>query len=129
MIRLNPDCVRDILLYCEDNCTFTESAEFASGAPLTVDGRSYEWDVLAYHLRQCELTGYFYRAEHDMCGTYYVADLAPVAHEFLANIRRQDNWEKVKATAAKVGSASLSALSSIAAEVIGAAVRAALGLP
>lgn len=128
-MRLNPDCVRDILMYCENKCTTTSGVEFDPGTTLTMDGRTYNWEELSYHLRQCDLSGYFYKASQDMYGTYFIEDLSPAAHEFLANIRSNDNWSKVKSTASKVGSLSLSTLSSIASAVVAAAIKASLGLP
>lgn len=128
-MKLNPDCVRDILLYCEERCTMTQGVEFIPENSLTVDNRTYDWDELSYHLRQCDLSGYFYKATRDMYGEYFVVDISPLAHEFLANVRQQNNWVKVKSIASKVGATSLSALSTIAVQVVSAAIKEAIGLP
>lgn len=128
-MKLNPDCVRDILLYCEENCAMAQGVDFIPGNSITVDDRTYDWEELSYHLRQCDLSGYFYKATRDMYGEYFVLDISPSAHEFLANVRQQGNWIKVKSIAEKVGSTSLSALSSIAVQVVSAAIKSAIGLP
>ena len=45
-------------------------------------------------------------------------DILYAGHEFIDSIRNDDNWEKVKALASKVGSFSISTLQQIAVSVI-----------
>lgn len=47
-----------------------------------------------------------------------IADLTPSGHEFLANIRADTNWNKVKQKSKAIGSESLSVLAQIAGQVI-----------
>ena len=127
-MELNPDCVRDILMECEEKCTTTRAAKFSWNHTFTRDGRCYSSEETYYHLRQCELNGYFFHPSKDLDRNFYVVDLSPKAHEFLANIRRKDNWENTKKIASGIGSVSLSTLSSIASNVISAAVKAYFGI-
>lgn len=119
-MRLNPDCVRDILLTVEEKCDFSSSWFFDSSKP--PDGRLKKYDAaeIAYHLRQCKMSelitaGKFY----GQGGNLIVTDLTPAGHEFLENIRKDTVWNKVKSIAIKnVGSCALSALMSIAQKVV-----------
>ena len=125
-MKLNPDCIRDILLFCEERCTAVSEAEFSGDSALETGGRSYQSDELFYHLNQCRLNGYFTKAGADIVGNYTVQDLTPKAHEFLANIRSDSVWNDVKGIAVKTGSKSLAALTQIATAVVSEIIRATL---
>lgn len=123
-MRLNPDCIRDILLYCENVCVPDNGAEFDYQSVFTYDNRKYSGEELYYHLRQCNLNGFFVNAEdYFLVSEYYVADISPKAHEFLSNIRKDTIWQKTKVTAAKVGSSSLNALCQIASSVVSGIIK------
>lgn len=127
-MKLNPDCIRDILLECEEKCTALHGVKFCWDDGFTRGGRTYSGEETLYHLRQCELTGYFIKTSKDLNRNFFVLDLSPMGHEFLANIRSQENWEETKKVASSIGSASLSALSSIASGLITAAIKSKLGI-
>ena len=127
-MKLNPDCVRDILLECEEGCTPSQFVKFPESEEFIMEKRVYSHEETLYHLRQCKLNGYFSNAWEDMMGNFTVQDLSPKAHEFLANTKDKTNWEKTKTTASKVGSMSLSVLSSIASAVVSGAIKAHLGI-
>ena len=66
-MKLNPDCVRDILLAVEEGCDI--------GRGVSIPGPNYsrlqpynESEVL-YHVRQCDLSGFLYQAKTDLLGT------------------------------------------------------------
>lgn len=54
--------------------------------------------------------------------------LSPTGHQFLSDIRSDNNWNKTKEIAKNIGSDSLSALKDIAAGVITAMIQKQLGL-
>lgn len=54
-------------------------------------------------------------------------DLTPDGHEFLANIREDNNWNKIKTISSSIGFASLKVISSIAEGVATAAINQQLG--
>ena len=58
-----------------------------------------------------------------------IAQPAKKGHQFLANIRQDTNWNKVKTVAETVGSKSLDVLSNIASDVIATVAKSAMGLP
>lgn len=54
--------------------------------------------------------------------------LSPLGHQFLSDIRSDNNWTKTKEIAHTVGSESLSAIKDIATGVISSLVQKQLGL-
>ncbi len=125
-MKLNPDCVRDILLAVEEGCDI--------GRGVSIPGPNYsrlqpynESEVL-YHVRQCDLSGFLYQAKTDLLGTYTIRDLTPAGHEFLANIRKDTIWSGVKDVAGKVGATSLNAIVQIASNVVAQMIKHQFGL-
>jgi len=130
-MQLNPDCVRDILFYIEDNTGYNETAEFEnvtgkslfSPTELNTEHPSYclinkyGADVLYYHLNYCEKSGLVEDSE-EYTDIIYISDLTPMGHEFLSNIRADNVWTNTKEIANKVGSKSLDSLIQISSSVI-----------
>lgn len=125
-MKLNPDCIRDILITVESATTFSECLilpyEKIESCELL---KKYDLETILYHVRQCEwshlLKGVSFTTE-----TLYVHDLYPSGHQFLNDIREDRNWNKVKSIAKKAGSNSLSALMQIATGVITSLISANL---
>lgn len=117
-MKLNPDCIRSILLSVEDTTTFTYSFEYEIGKTYPLLS-TYSHEEILYHIKQASLNGMFTNVSYYDNGDYvYINDLSPKAHEFLANIRSNDIWYKTKSIASKVGSISLDALCQISAQVV-----------
>lgn len=127
-MKLNPDCIRDLLMECEEQCTPYQSAAFTPQEPFVRDGREYSWEETLYHLEQCRMSGFFSGASRDIVDTYRVTDITPKAHEFLANIRNDNIWKATKGMASKVGSFSLDILKSCAATVVSEIIKGHLGV-
>lgn len=126
-MKLNPDCIRDILLAIEktsdfDNVFYLDDENYDSLVP------GYDFNTVMYHLRQCDLYGYLYNSSISCTGSCSVVDLTPKAHEFINNIRKDTNWNKTKEVAGKVGSFSLNVLSQIATNVITSLINSYTGL-
>lgn len=132
-MKLNPDCVRDVLMALEGitdgrtSYTFGSFEAFKENFSLA----AYTADEVEYHLRQCDLNGFLVGARFGASGEFTVIDLSPRAHEFLANIRSETIYKATKERLGKVGVFSLKALvdvaKSVAAEVIANGLSA--GLP
>lgn len=114
-MKLNPDCVRDLLLEIEQS---TDSNKMYSYSPQDEYLKKYDKNTVYYHFRQAALSELLYNSEFDMSGDFYCVDLSPKGHQFLNDIRSENNWKKTKEIAANVGSFSLDALSNIATSVI-----------
>lgn len=120
-MKLNPDCIRDILLTVEDNSTIDSGIQYPDDSLELLS--KYEPDEVLYHIKQCELSYLVTKVERFVGGSCYILDLSPSGHEFLANIRSDNNWNKTKSIAKTVGSQSLSAIKDIATGVISELIK------
>ena len=110
-MRLDPDCVREVLMAAE---TMTDGKKLI-GWDCSEPFGKYDADVFRYHVLQCMRYGYF--IDGDFVGRtdcFRFRDISPAAHDFLANIRDNAIWEKVKQATAKAGVASLQLLAQLA---------------
>lgn len=119
-MRLDPDCVRDILLTVEENTGYRKELQISREEPLPEQLQKYGFNAVAYHVSQCIMAGLLVEGHHFLRVEIAIADLTPAGHEFLANIRADTNWSKIKQKAKAVGSESLSVLAQIAGQVISA---------
>lgn len=65
---------------------------------------------------------------YDGSKSFWVADLSPSGHEFLANIQSDTLWNNVKNISSKVGSKSLNTMIQIASAVVTEIIKSQLGL-
>lgn len=121
-MKLNPDCIREILILVEEACDHENYLECPEEFPSSVTER-YSLNELYYHIKQCELSGFIRGVNWLLDGSCSIRDLTPSGHQFLADIRSDTNWNKTKEIAQKVGSTSLSAIAKIASEVITAVIK------
>ncbi|NQG98452.1 DUF2513 domain-containing protein [Streptococcus suis] len=114
-MKLNPDCIRDILFVVEENATF--STEVEQELLLEKMPANYTNAEILYHVRQCEHSGLFLKVTHYF-GGFTIQDLSPRGHQFINDIRKDTNWKKTKEIANSVGSTSLDVIKDISAQVI-----------
>ena len=117
-MKLNPDCIRDLLLDVEAKSTFDNVVIYyeETDEPLF---NKYGVDTVFYHIRQADYAGFFIgEVTYTFDLSAIIIDLSPEAHEFLANIRQDTNWNKTKSIASKVGSFSLNVLKDISVGVV-----------
>lgn len=129
-MRLNPDCTRDILMFMEEK---TEPHSFLSFSPDSFAEQSvklsqYSEKELIYHVKQAAESGFFLGYKEDLSGGFWLRDLSPKAHEFLANIRSDNIWNKTKSVACKIGATSMNALIQIASNVVTEIIKQQLTL-
>lgn len=118
-MRLDPDCVRDILLV-------VEALEFGSELAikdLKLALPSYSEEQLRYHCRQLYSSGFIdalvvTSGQGVLPSVARVYDLMPLGHQFLADIRSDKIWADTKQIAASIGSTSLDVLSSVASKIL-----------
>lgn len=126
-MKLNPDCIRDILLIIEslsNNINFIYSRQLIENLP------QYDPVEILYHVRQMEMSNLIIIPlnSFSLDGSYLIKDLTPSGHQLIANIRKDTNWKKTKEIATKVGSFSIDALSTISSNVISTLIATNLGL-
>lgn len=116
-MRLKPDCVREILLDVEKRAIYGQTVNYLD--PIDFQAfPNYSPNEVLYHIRQCHESGFFIGNTRFLYEGCIIKDLSPVGHEFLANIRKDTNWNKTKEIAQSVGSTSLDVMKDIAAQVI-----------
>lgn len=113
-MKLDEDCVRDILLVTEKYSTYASQIRDATYFD---ELKQYSERKILYHINQCAMAGLIVGVK-DTMEYIYVGDLSPEGHEFLAKIRQDDNWNKTKEVANKIGVTSLDTLKDIATQVI-----------
>lgn len=127
-MKLNPDCIRDILLEIESTSTASKAWVYSSTSP-PIGLSDYSKDEIGYHARQCSksnlIDGFHIYGD---CDTISISDLTPNGHAFLANIREDTTWNRVKAVSEKIGSRSLDALTQIASNVITDLIKSHFGI-
>ncbi len=123
-MKLNHDCVRDVLLAIEalpyDSVVTIDE--------LNVSG--YDQDAIRYIVLRLHEAGFIDGSEASSNDEYecLIRSLTFVGHEFLDNIRPQETWDKTKAIASRVGSASLDVMANIAAQVTTSLISKMMGL-
>jgi hypothetical protein len=131
-MKLNPDCIRDILLWLEEN----QKIEVLSGMtteimstemPKYIPGYSNE-DVL-YSIKQMTESYLLSAVKMDVNGAdwYRIKDITPAGHEFLGNIRSPENWQKTKSIASKIGAVTIDVLSKVAGSVVAELIKNSIG--
>ena len=116
-MKLNPDCIRDILLQIEESTDLNTPWEFDDEHEPEGRLSQYTVDEITYHIRQCELSGYVVGCEQNSSG-FSIRYLSPEGHAFLADIRSDSVWNKTKAVAGKIGAWSLDTLTKVATGII-----------
>lgn len=127
-MKLNPDCIRDILITVESmkyNTTYTLTA-------LCSQLNSYSEEELNYHCLQLIDAGLLNAKAISIKGQispqlFRIFDLTYSGHQFLADVRSDTTWNKTKNIAKNVGSESLHALKDIAVGVVTAAIQNQFG--
>ncbi len=121
-MRLNPDCIRDILLETETGSFRIISSLRHKETPFSDYEflNKYSFDEVSYHLNQCELMNFVKLSK--ALGYTDVIDLNPEGHFFLADIRDSNIWNKTKSTASELGLSSLNALKDISVNVVSALI-------
>ena len=117
-MKLKHDCVRDVLIYCEDHLIFGENL---SWNPLSLEKfckelPKYSREDLAYTL--------YLLAEADFLETHiteadggiygiFVYRITYIGHEFIDTIRPDTVWKKIQKAITALGSASLPVIQSL----------------
>lgn len=113
-MKLNPDCIRDILLDIESTTTINTGWKYDSHHPSPRMSK-YDKFEIAYQTRYCAeanlISGFSIGGDSE---SVFAFDLTPNGHEFLANIRNDTFFNKVKDIAKELCVESLPGLQQIA---------------
>lgn len=96
-MKLNPDCIRGILLTVEEKCDYDASWDYVRNEFESEYLAEYSHEEIIYHIRQASqsnlIQGVLFLDGGD---SVIIGDLTPSGHEFLANIRSNTLWNKIK---------------------------------
>ena len=110
-MKLNPDCVRDVLLSIESVTDCNTVWKYQKDKCIPNFLLTYSHEEIVYHVKQCKLANLITNLkQYDMYTALFVNDLTPAGHQFLDFARSSTIWEKVKSTSKKIGVASLPSL-------------------
>ena len=128
-MKLNPDCIRDILVAVEGmeyNSTYTID-QLHDKLPV------YTAEELNYHCLQMMDADLLNAKSVNVIGCtipqiWQIFDLTYSGHQFLADIRSDSIWNKTKDVAKTVGSESLHVLKDISVNLVASMIQNKLGL-
>lgn len=106
-MRLNPDCMRDILLVAEDHLPLNDSLPMTDLISLLPN---YSEDELTYTCLKLKEGGFLKIFDIPVNRGFIVNEIQQLTyegHQFLENIRDQSTWNKVKQKLPLLGSSSL----------------------
>ncbi len=138
-MKLNYDCVRDVLLSLEETLTIIiDNGEFSynSLSPNNLIKLSrlseYSMEDVIYSVLKLGEAGYI-KVDINESGSdlldICISDIEYEGHEFLQAIKSDTVWNDVKRVAKKIGSISLPIISSIASSVLSKLITKTMGLP
>lgn len=144
-MKLNYDCVRDVLLELEENLTIEEvSYDLGEGeeTELTFSFidikrlaaferlKKYSKKDICYSVNKLNEAGYI-SAEPipgDDLSDYLISDITYVGHEFLQSIKSDSVWNHVKDVSKKAGAMSFPVISSIASNILSQIISKTIGM-
>lgn len=137
-MRLNIDCVRDVMLWAESLTTPTQLARYVdidiveesaedifineSDIPVPDEHQKallakYNNEILIYHLRYCIEAGLLIKNENISDNMIiFVQGLTPAGHDFMADVRKDKNFEAIKSVCKLIGVESVKACTAIASQ-------------
>lgn len=95
-MRLNPDCIRDLLLCVEDLTDSSRNFSFPTDIQYCRRLDRYDRDVIDYHFEQCRLSGYFVILCETITGLTVVKSLSPSGHRFVDSVRSEKIWRHLR---------------------------------
>lgn len=123
-MKLNPDCIRDILFSVEEYTSFYREMEYTEYNFETYPKlKDYSLEEVLYHINQCEKSNLIDKVLWYSEGCS-ITDLTPTGHQFLSDIRSDTTWNKTKEISKNIGSSSLDAIKQIATAVISELIKA-----
>lgn len=120
-MRLIHDCVRDILLYLENELEYNgEIYDYDINLP------KYSSEDIKYTLKKLREAKYINIDSINLNDEILVSDITFCGHQFLDNIRDDHVWSKTKSILSKFTSTSLSIVQNISAQVIADLISSSL---
>lgn len=122
-MRLDYDCIRDILLTVEETTTLTKPCFINQNYREHKRLEKYDFEILAYHVNQCALHDYFTEIEFCDGWNSKIIDLSPKGHEYIANIRSDTVWKKAKSVISQIGGVALSMVPEVVSPILSSQIQ------
>lgn len=117
-MRLNPDCMRDVLLIAEDQVPVNGSLSMGNLLSLLPNYSKDELTYTCLKLNEGNLLKICKMNSDNVTSVANISDITYEGHQFLENIRNQSTWETVKQKLSLLGSSSVPVIMSVASQVI-----------
>lgn len=121
-MKLNPDCMRDILFYLEEHLSISEELEFEEISMYDLAQHlDYPIQEIANTLVILDETGYIISVRNDNDDRIADLDVYRITYDgyqFIETIRPEPVWEKVKSTGKHIGSFSIDVITRVATTVL-----------
>lgn len=123
-MKLNPDCIRDILIFCEDYLTLDSNLQLqiAELEDICEALPDYPREEIAYTIKKLDEAGYINAIIQFASGRIIyrltVVELTYEGHEFIDTIRPENVWDKVSKVISNVSSISLPVLQQIGSQAL-----------
>lgn len=127
-MKLNPDCIRDVLLYLEENLKVKDGHKFTEITLSQLQDALSQYpseDVFysVYNLREIRFIDGKFNDINDMKMFFCeINNITWSGHQFLNSIRPKTIWDATKQGASKLGIMSMHALSTIAMKITEAVI-------
>ena len=124
-MKLNKDCIRDLLLYLEDNLSYTSDININN-----LKFKNYTEEELVYtceRLIEADFLSCIVSKGFEM-PIIIAKNITYRGHEFLDNIRDDSVWKETKKITSKFASTSVQIISNVAAKVIAEIITKQLGI-
>lgn len=125
-MKLDQDCVRDLLLYFEESLELNSSIDI-----LKINLKKYESETIIYTALKLTEAEYINAVpKYASNGLYFfpVSSITWNGHKFLDTIRDNEVWSETKSIASKFSSVSLNMIENIATQVITNIISKQMGL-
>ncbi len=132
-MKFNPDCMRDILFYLEENLAFSDDLEpkYVSIQGLS-ENLPYTIQEIANMILIMDDAGFIFASKfvsNNKIQELIVNRITYDGYQIIESIRPQTVWKKVKSVGRNVGSFSISVISQIASGVLTPMVNSFLKNP
>ena len=125
-MKLNYDCIRDVMLYLEENLELNNTVHLKN---IVID---YSAEDIKYSILKLEEIGYIdariVKAAGSKIITAVINDITFYGHEFLNTVRPKTVWENKKEISTKIGVNTISSLTQIASQIVTQLISKQMGL-
>lgn len=116
-MKLNYDCVREVLLYIEENLEYGKIIDSDD-----IELKSFEYADIQYTIALLSESGYIKAIKiqtlSSLVPTFHISSMTMQGHELLDNIRDNTVWKKIKKKISGFASVSLPIINSVGSTII-----------